>query len=152
MLYLQEIEINPKAVTAFFDAIELKGQESFTWEEIYAFFFATENTPETNQVLLKIKNSIITALPQPNTLKDLMVSFEKFYEDNSKKLDRYEFRALLKEFNVILDGRSERFLLSALNFWDTDGMIEFEKLRNLIESPDESFEKEIELHNLDNTK
>ena len=138
MLYLQEIEINPKAVNKFFEAINLKGQDAFTWEEIYAFIFATENTDETNSVLLTIKKRILATHPKPNTSKELLKSFQRFDEDNSGKLDRYEFKALLKDFNVVLDGSSERFLLAAKNLWDSDGMIRFETLCKLVESSDES--------------
>jgi Ca2+-binding EF-hand superfamily protein len=148
MLYLQEIEINPKAVNKFFEAINLKGKDPFSWEEIYAFFFATENTAETNSVLVTIKKRILAAHPKPNTSQELLKSFQRFDEDNSGKLDRYEFKALLKDFNLILDVSSERFLLAAKNFWDSDGMIGFETLSKLIETPDEAFGETIELHNI----
>jgi len=138
MLYLQEIEINPKAVNKFFEAINLKDKDPFSWEEIYAFFFATENTAETNSVLVTIKKRILAAHPKPNTSQELLKSFQRFDEDNSGKLDRYEFKALLKDFNLILDVSSERFLLAAKNFWDSDGMIEFETLSKLIEINGES--------------
>ena len=150
MLYLQEIEINPKAVNKFFEAINLKDKDPFSWEEIYAFIFATENTAETNSVLLTIKKRILAAHPKPNTLEELLKSYQRFDEDHSGKLDRYEFKALLKDLNLILDVSSDRFLLAAKNFWDSDGMIEFEVLSKLIETPDEAFGETIELHNIHN--
>lgn len=132
MLYLQEIEINPKVVNKFFEAINLTDKDSFDWDEIFAFFFAVDDVPKTKQVLLQIKNSILSAHPQPNTLKEMEKNFQKFDQDNSKNLDRYEFKALLKEWKLELDGASERFLLASKSLWDADGMISFEKLTKIL--------------------
>jgi Ca2+-binding EF-hand superfamily protein len=139
MLILQEIEVNPKVVNRFFEAVNLTKNDDFSWEEIYAFFFAVENTSGTKDILSNIKKSILTAFPQPNTLKELTKRFHKFDEDNSNKLDRYELKALLQSINLNLDGKSERFLLAARGLWDFEGMIEFDKLKQLIQSPEDDY-------------